>query len=109
MRLPYPKRDVPTCQDLKRGWVHYRHLDFFPKQGQIFGLLPNLGQFLDLLTSPDQGQVRFLTTSLVLQTAVESEKTIKNYYQSFLQLNKYETAPNFIQLNQTLTSDCLLI
>ena len=26
-----------------------------------------------------------------------------------LQLNKYETAPNFIQLNQNLTSDCLLI
>ena len=26
-----------------------------------------------------------------------------------LQLNKYETAPNFIQLNETLTSDCLLI
>ena len=26
-----------------------------------------------------------------------------------LQLNKYETAPNFIQLSQNLTSDCLLI
>ena len=26
-----------------------------------------------------------------------------------IQLNKYETAPNFIQLNQNLTSDCLLI
>ena len=26
-----------------------------------------------------------------------------------LQLNKYETAPNFIQFNQNLTSDCLLI
>ena len=25
------------------------------------------------------------------------------------QLNKYETAPNFIQLNQNLTWDCLLI
>ena len=24
-----------------------------------------------------------------------------------LQLNKYETAPNFIQLSQNLTSDCL--
>ena len=28
---------------------------------------------------------------------------------TFLQLNKYETAPNFIQLSQNLTSDCLLI
>ena len=27
----------------------------------------------------------------------------------FLQLNKYETAPNFIQLSQNLTSNCLLI
>ena len=27
----------------------------------------------------------------------------------FSQLNKYETAPNFIQLSQNLTSDCLLI
>ena len=26
-----------------------------------------------------------------------------------LQLNKYETAPNLIQLSQNLTSDCLLI
>ena len=26
-----------------------------------------------------------------------------------LQLNKYEIAPNFIQLSQNLTSDCLLI
>ena len=26
-----------------------------------------------------------------------------------LQLNRYETAPNFIQLTQNLTSDCLLI
>ena len=26
-----------------------------------------------------------------------------------LQLNEYETAPNFIQLTQNLTSDCLLI
>ena len=26
-----------------------------------------------------------------------------------IQLDKYETAPNFIQLNQNLTSDCLLI
>ena len=26
-----------------------------------------------------------------------------------LQLNKYETAPNFIQLSQNLTLDCLLI
>ena len=26
-----------------------------------------------------------------------------------LQLNKYETAPNFIQLTQNLTLDCLLI
>ena len=74
MMLPYPKRDVLTCQDLKRGWVHDGHLDLSLNQGQIFGLLPNLGQFLDLLTSPDQGQVRFLTTSLALQTAAESEK-----------------------------------
>ena len=59
MRLPYPKRDVLTCQDLKRGWVRDRHIDLLPKQGQIFGLLPNLGQFLDLLTSPGQCQVRF--------------------------------------------------
>ena len=28
---------------------------------------------------------------------------------SWVQLNKYETAPNFIQLSQNLTSDCLLI
>ena len=28
---------------------------------------------------------------------------------SCLQLNKYETAPNFIQISQNLTSDCLLI
>ena len=27
----------------------------------------------------------------------------------FVQLNKYETDPNFIQLNQNLTSNCLLI
>ena len=27
----------------------------------------------------------------------------------YIQLNKYETAPNFIQRNQNLTSDCLLI
>ena len=26
-----------------------------------------------------------------------------------IQLNKYETAPNFIQLSQNLTLDCLLI
>ena len=26
-----------------------------------------------------------------------------------VQLNKYETAPNFIQLSQNLTLDCLLI
>ena len=26
-----------------------------------------------------------------------------------IQLNKYETAPNFIQLNQNFTLDCLLI
>ena len=26
-----------------------------------------------------------------------------------IQLNKYETAPDFIQRNQSLTSDCLLI
>ena len=26
-----------------------------------------------------------------------------------LQLNQYDTAPNFIQLNQNLTWDCLLI
>ena len=31
----------------------------------------------------------------------------KYYY--ILQLNKYETAPNFIQLSQNLTLDCLLI
>ena len=30
-------------------------------------------------------------------------------YSHQLQLNKYETALNFIQLNQNLTSDCLLI
>ena len=28
---------------------------------------------------------------------------------NYLQLNKYETAPNFIQLSQNLTSNCLLI
>ena len=27
----------------------------------------------------------------------------------YIQLNKYETAPNFIQLNQNLTSDCLVV
>ena len=27
----------------------------------------------------------------------------------YFRLNKYETAPNFIPLNQNLTSDCLLI
>ena len=27
----------------------------------------------------------------------------------FVQLYKYETAPNFVQLSQNLTSDCLLI
>ena len=26
----------------------------------------------------------------------------------YVQLNKYETAPNFIQLNQNLTLDCYL-
>ena len=31
------------------------------------------------------------------------------HFVQILQPNKYETAPNFIQLNQTLTSDCLLI
>ena len=29
--------------------------------------------------------------------------------QHYIQLNKYETAPNFILLSQNLTSDCLLI
>ena len=28
---------------------------------------------------------------------------------NLLQLNQYETAPNFIHLNQNLTWDCLLI
>ena len=27
----------------------------------------------------------------------------------YIQLNKYETAPNFILLNQNLTWDCLLL
>ena len=33
----------------------------------------------------------------------------KSVFTIYLQLNKYETASNFIQLNQNLTSDCLLI
>ena len=32
-----------------------------------------------------------------------------SYFTYLVQLNKYETAPNFIQWNQNLTSDCLLI
>ena len=30
-------------------------------------------------------------------------------YRKIVHLNKYETAPNLIQLSQNLTSDCLLI
>ena len=29
--------------------------------------------------------------------------------QNYIQLNEYKTAPNFIQISQNLTSDCLLI
>ena len=37
------------------------------------------------------------------------ESEVKDYFLMFLlQLNKYETAPNFIWLSQNLASDCLL-
>ena len=32
--------------------------------------------------------------------------TVKKKNYGAVQLNQYETAPNFIQLNQNLTSDC---
>ena len=35
--------------------------------------------------------------------------SVPNRRLTLIQLNKYETAPNFIQLSQNLTSDCLLI
>ena len=35
--------------------------------------------------------------------------TIQDFFCASVQLNKYETASNFIQLCQNLTSDCLLI
>ena len=43
---------------------------------------------------------------------IKTEWTISNKYVpkiQVVQFNKYETAPNFIQLSQNLTSDCLLI
>ena len=38
---------------------------------------------------------------------LERSQVCKN--KRLVQLNKYETAPNFIQFIQNLTSDCLLI
>ena len=35
--------------------------------------------------------------------------SIEDQNKKTVQLNKYETAPNLIQLSQNLTSDCLLI
>ena len=35
--------------------------------------------------------------------------SVPNRRLTLIQLNKYETAPNFIQLSQNLTLDCLLI
>ena len=37
------------------------------------------------------------------------DKAGKKTIVGLVQLNKYEIAPNFIQLTQNLTSDCLLI
>jgi hypothetical protein len=42
-------------------------------------------------------------------SALIRPKSVQLVRGSFLQLDKYETAPNFIQLTQNLTSDCLLI
>ena len=49
----------------------------------------------------------FITTSFArtVLTWIRSRLFIIEW----VQLNEYETAPNFIQLNQNLTSDCLLI
>ena len=44
-------------------------------------------------------------------SATKNKKLFKIYIykRTFLQLDEYETASNFIQLNQNMTSDCLLI
>ena len=44
----------------------------------------------------------------ISNTRISNKKTNSNHEWN-LQLNEYETAPCFIQLNQKLTSDCLLI
>ena len=44
-----------------------------------------------------------------LKTKVDTkneQSAIFLWVDSYVQLNKYETAPNFIQLSQNLTSDC---
>ena len=67
------------------------------------------------------GQEKFDEAEAALQEAVEKDPnnvdTLINLIvlaqqtgkSTEVQLNKYETAPNFIQLTQNLTSDCLLI
>jgi hypothetical protein len=46
--------------------------------------------------------------SLIGGAAYQSFRQKKNDLHD-IQLNKYETDPNFIQLSQNLTLDCLLI
>ena len=45
---------------------------------------------------------------MMLVTLDQNSET-RNENNTYIQLNKYESGPNFIQLTQNLTSDCLLI
>ena len=55
------------------------------------------------------GQVTSFALYILGVKTKEQSHTCKKKKDKRLQLDKYETAPNFIQLNQNLTSDCLLI
>ena len=60
------------------------------------------------------GMARSKSVAAVSESEMEADPIHSGIYEAFfgfllVQLNKYETAPKFIQSIQNLTSDCLLI
>jgi hypothetical protein len=66
-------------------------------------------RFSDLLAALNINCKIMKTLLMQNKTITKNEKKILQLYLNLVQLNEYEKAPCFLQLNQNLAPDCLLI
>ena len=102
--------DTGSLQDLKRYHLEHHNV---PKtiyeEGNPPGVSENANGKVQgsLLSGIDNKTVRRL--GIEKRIVVQGPSNRLTYTTDQVQLNKYETAPNFIQLTQNLTSDCLFV